>query len=151
MVHLVYYSSASENTHRFMGKLGLLAERIPLRPKDEPLFVDEPYVLVVPTYGGGNTGGAVPKQVIRFLNVPQNRAQLCGVISAGNTNFGEAYCKAGAIVAAKCGVPHLYRFELMGTPDDVAAVREGLTSQWTQLSSRTQASSTSTTGTTTTR
>ena len=30
------------------------------------------------------------------------------------------------VVSRKCGVPYLYRFELMGTPDDVEAVRAGL-------------------------
>ena len=62
-----------------------------------------------------------------------------GVITAGNTNFGAAYCIAGEIVARKCHVPHLYQFELMGTPDDVEAVREGLTSQWLPLCSPTPA------------
>lgn len=126
MNQLVYFSSASENTHRFVGKLGLPAHRIPLRASEPPLRVDEPYVLLVPTYGGGNGAGAVPKQVIRFLNDPENRSLIRGVISAGNTNFGRAYCLAGDIVAAKCHVPHLYRFELMGTSDDVERVREGL-------------------------
>lgn len=126
MTNLVYFSSASENTHRFVTKLGLPAQRIPLYPTEPALTVDEPYVLLVPTYGGGNGQGAVPKQVIRFLNDPANRGLIRGVISAGNTNFGQAYCLAGDIIAAKCGVPHLYRFELMGTSDDVERVREGL-------------------------
>ncbi|WP_084127462.1 class Ib ribonucleoside-diphosphate reductase assembly flavoprotein NrdI [Demequina sp. NBRC 110054] len=133
MASLVYFSSTSENTKRFVDKLGVPAERIPLRPKDEPLKVDEPYVLVVPTYGGGNEGGAVPKQVIKFLNDEHNRSLIRGVISAGNTNFGTAYCIAGDIVAAKCHVPHLYKFELFGTQDDVSAVREGLDDLWKQL------------------
>ena len=123
---VVYFSSTSENTHRFVEKLGVPASRIPLYAKDEPLKVTEPYVLIVPTYGGGNGQGAVPKQVIRFLNDPDNRAQLRGVIGAGNTNFGESYGLAGDIIGSKCKVPHLYRFELFGTPDDVRAVRDGL-------------------------
>ncbi|GAA0299245.1 class Ib ribonucleoside-diphosphate reductase assembly flavoprotein NrdI [Kineococcus aurantiacus] len=127
---VVYFSSVSGNTHRFVGKLGLErpALRIPLHARDEPLHVSEPFVLVVPTYGGGNGAGAVPKQVIRFLNDPANRAHLRGVIGAGNTNFGEHYAAAGDVIAAKCHVPHLYRFELFGTPDDVRRVREGLDS-----------------------
>ena len=133
---LVYFSSRSENTRRFVDKLGLAARRIPLRA-DEALKADEPFVLVVPTYCGDGGKGAVPKQVIRFLNDSHNRSLIRGVISAGNTNFGEAYCLAGDIVARKCHVPHLYQFELMGTPDDVEAVREGLTTQWLPLCSPT--------------
>ncbi|WP_084078692.1 class Ib ribonucleoside-diphosphate reductase assembly flavoprotein NrdI [Demequina sp. NBRC 110057] len=132
MASLVYFSSTSENTRRFVEKLGVPAERIPLLPTEEPLKVDEPYVLIVPTYGGGNGKGAVPKQVIKFLNDEHNRSYIRGVISAGNTNFGTGYCKAGDIIAAKCHVPHLYKFELFGTQDDVTAVRDGLEELWKQ-------------------
>lgn len=132
--HLIYFSSTSENTARFIGKLGLEAARIPLHAKDEPLLAREPYVLVLPTYGGTGGEGSVPKQVIRFLNNPQNRGLLRGVIGAGNTNFGDNYCMAGDIIAKKCGVPHLYRFELMGTPEDVDRVQKGLEEFWTRLS-----------------
>ena len=130
MAQLIYFSSVSNNTHRFVEKLGRDAERIPLYPSDAPLLATEPYVLVVPTYGGGNGEGAVPKQVIRFLNVPGNRELLRGVIAGGNTNFGQAYGLAADIIAAKCHVPTLYRFELFGTPEDVEAVNSGLDSFW---------------------
>ncbi|AEI13420.1 class Ib ribonucleoside-diphosphate reductase assembly flavoprotein NrdI [Cellulomonas gilvus] len=134
MSSLVYFSSASNNTHRFVEKLGLPAQRIPLRPTEPFLHVTEPYVLVVPTYGGGNEGGAVPRQVVKFLNDAANRALIRGVIAAGNTNFGEAYCIAGEIVAAKCRVPYLYGFELMGTNEDVLRVRDGLERLWQRQS-----------------
>jgi protein involved in ribonucleotide reduction len=134
MSSLVYFSSSSDNTHRFVQKLGLPAQRIPLRPSDPFLHVTEPYVLVVPTYGGGNEGGAVPRQVVKFLNDAGNRGLIRGVIAAGNTNFGEAYCIAGDIVAAKCHVPYLYGFELMGTTEDVQRVREGLERFWQRQS-----------------
>ncbi|MCR6688839.1 class Ib ribonucleoside-diphosphate reductase assembly flavoprotein NrdI [Cellulomonas sp.] len=134
MSSLVYFSSASNNTHRFVEKLGLPAQRIPLRPTEPFLHVTEPYVLVVPTYGGGNEGGAVPRQVVKFLNDTANRALIRGVIAAGNTNFGEAYCIAGEIVAAKCRVPYLYGFELMGTNEDVLRVRDGLERLWQRQS-----------------
>ena len=127
---LVYFSSTSENTHRFVGKLGFRSARIPLRPKEAPLAVDEEYVLLVPTYGGGSVKGAVPKQVIKFLNDSHNRSLCRGVISSGNTNFGEAYCLAGDIIASKLNVPLLYRYELLGTPTDVVRVKEGLEDFW---------------------
>ena len=133
-VRVVYFSSVSENTHRFVQKLGMPAIRIPLRGTIE---VDEPYVLILPTYGGGKAngpdpenGGYVPKQVIAFLNDEHNRSLIRGVIAAGNTNFGAEYCYAGNVVSAKCGVPFLYRFELMGTVEDVEAVRAGLNDFW---------------------
>ncbi len=72
----------------------------------------------------------MPKQVIHFLNDTHNRSLLRGVIAAGNTNFGEAYGLAGRIIAKKCNVPLLYRFELFGTDDDVANVRKGVEEFW---------------------
>jgi protein involved in ribonucleotide reduction len=131
---IVYFSSASQNTHRFVERLDLPARRIPLRPADGVLDAAEEYVLVVPTYGGGNQGGAVPRQVVKFLNDERNRSLCRGVVAAGNTNFGSAYCLAGDIVAAKLGVPYLYRFELLGTAEDVTRVREGLGQFWQQRS-----------------
>jgi protein involved in ribonucleotide reduction len=137
VTNVVYFSSVSENTHRFVEKLGLPATRIPLHGRiEDPLLVHEPYVLVLPTYGGGkatpdiSNGGYVPKQVIAFLNNEHNRSLIRGVIAAGNNNFGEEFAYAGNVVSRKCGVPYLYRFELMGTPDDVEAVRSGLQEFW---------------------
>ncbi|AHB69253.1 class Ib ribonucleoside-diphosphate reductase assembly flavoprotein NrdI [Cronobacter malonaticus] len=129
MSALIYFSSRSENTHRFIARLGLPAARIPLEDR-ERLRADEPYILVVPTYGGGGTAGAVPRQVIRFLNDEHNRALLRGVIAAGNRNFGEGFCRAGDIIAHKCQVPFLYRFELMGTGQDIDNVRKGVSEFW---------------------
>jgi len=133
---LVYFSSVSGNTARFIEKLGMPAVRIPLRSAEPPLRVDEPYVLVTPTYGGGEgrgvERGAVPKQVIRFLNDEKNRSLIRGVISTGNTNFGESFGLAGDIISRKCHVPHLYRLEVFGTPEDVDRVSEGLERWWKQ-------------------
>ena len=91
-----------------------------------------PFVLVVPTYCGEDGKGAVPKQVIRFLNDADNRANLRGVIAAGNSNFGATFGIAGDVISAKCGVPYLYRFELLGTAEDVANVKDGLERFWTR-------------------
>ncbi|OCJ07815.1 ribonucleotide reductase assembly protein NrdI [Rhizobium sp. AC44/96] len=131
MARVVYFSSRSENTHRFVLKLALPALRIS-RDATERLTVNEPFVLVVPTYAGEGGKGAVPKQVIRFLNDAENRSNIRGVIAAGNSNFGATYGLAGDIIAAKCRVPYLYRFELLGTDEDVANVKHGLERFWTR-------------------
>ncbi|WP_350313963.1 class Ib ribonucleoside-diphosphate reductase assembly flavoprotein NrdI [Dickeya fangzhongdai] len=132
---IIYFSSQSENTHRFVCRLGVPAMRIPLQAEAPMPDIVNPYILVVPSYGGGSTHGAVPRQVIHFLNQSSRRALLRGVIAAGNRNFGAAYAIAGDIIAAKCQVPCLYRFELSGTPEDVDNVRRGVTQFWLQQNS----------------
>lgn len=123
---LVYFSSASGNTARLVGRLGLPACRIPRRAGDPVPAITEPFVLICPTYADGYGRGAVPKQVIRFLNDPATRALLRGVIAGGNRNFGKLFALSGDVISAKCNVPLLYRFELAGTGEDTTRIRAGL-------------------------
>ncbi len=129
-MQIVYFSSTSENTHRFVQKLTCVFHRIPLNLQ-EHMVVDSEYILICPTYSGGgknthghvDTRGAVPKQVIHFLNDEHNRKLCRAVIGTGNTNFGDSFALAGPIIAAKVGVPLAYQFELSGTQEDVARVQ----------------------------
>ena len=130
MFDVVYFSNVSENTKRFVEKLGLRSYRIPLYPTDEHLQVSAPFVLISPTYGLGDDETSVPKQVIRFLNDPVNRSFMKAVIGAGNTNFGDKYCRAAEVIARKTSVPLIYKFELLGTPSDVATVKEKMDPLW---------------------
>lgn len=128
---LVYYSSASGNTARFVARLGLPARRIPIEdaPMPEP---EAPFVLICPSYADGLGRGAVARPVIRFLNDPRRRALLRGVIASGNRNFGRLFACAGDLLAEKCAVPLLYRFELAGTETDIARIRAGLETFWSR-------------------
>lgn len=90
----------------------------------------EPYVLICPSYADGMGRGAVVKQVIAFLNDSARRALIRGVIAGGNRNFGDHFASAGKVIAAKCNIPLLYRFELAGTETDIAHVRAGLEKFW---------------------
>lgn len=130
MGDVVYFSTRSGNTHSFVSRLEVPARRIPLKA-NETLMAEQPFVLIVPTYAGDGGKGAVPRQVIRFLNHEENRTKLRGVIAAGNRNFGNTFALAGDIISAKCRVPYLYRFELFGTAEDIANVRYGLERFWT--------------------
>lgn len=133
-MEIVYFSNYSGNTKRFVEKLDASSTRIPIKwDESDPLVVDADYVLFVPTYGGGNEGYSVPRQVVKFLNIAENRQHLLGVVGLGNTNFGSHYCRAAEIVAAKTGVPLLYRVEIMGTADDVIEVMERMETLWQNL------------------
>jgi len=129
---IVYFSSVTENTKHLVDELPFEAHRIPLRRGDSFLHVTKPYVLFVPSYGGGEEDSAVPKQVIKFLNDPQNRSLCLGVVAAGNMNFGSHYCIAGRIIEHKLGVPVFYRFELRGMPGDRERIQEGLQEVFTR-------------------
>ncbi|XOD70385.1 MAG: class Ib ribonucleoside-diphosphate reductase assembly flavoprotein NrdI [Sodalis sp. (in: enterobacteria)] len=129
MISLIYFSSSSANTHRFVRKLELPMQRIPIEIR-ERVKADGHYILILPSYGGGSAHCSIPRQVIQFLNDPFNRSLLCGVIGAGNRNFGMAFCLAAKIVAQKCLVPMLYHFELLGTTEDIAQVRMGVSKFW---------------------
>lgn len=132
MYDLIYFSSLSGNTHKFVGKLGIRNYRIPLSPKDPDIQAKRPYILVLPTYADADGNGAVPKQVIKFLNDPDNRKLMVGVIAGGNTNFGKYYGYAGNVISKKCNVPLLYKFELTGTDQDIINVQRGVSRLWDQ-------------------
>lgn len=127
---LVYFSSASGNTARFVARLGLEAARIPVSPADAMPEPALPYVLICPTFADGDGRGAVPKQVIRFLNDPARRALIRGVIASGNRNFGATFALSGKVISEKCNIPALYRFELAGDDLDIARVQTGLRKFW---------------------
>lgn len=131
LYEIVYFSNVSGNTHRFVEKLSFTSHRIPVKwDTDEPFLVEKDSVLFVPTYGGGNDDKTVPRQVVKFLNIKENREKIKAVIAFGNTNFGLHFCAAGEIVAYKLGVPLLYRVEISGTPYDVDQVNERLEKLW---------------------
>lgn len=127
---LVYYSSSSGNTARFIARSGLHALRIPSVLSDPLPMPDGPFVLICPTYSDGEGKGAVARPVIRFLNCPERRALLRGVIATGNRNFGTTYALAGRVISEKCHVAWLTSFELAGTDADIARIRAGLDQFW---------------------
>ena len=127
-IDIVYFSNYSGNTKRFVEKIDdNNAIRIPIDRDRSSITVDQPYVLFVPTYGGGEGRAAIPRQVRSFLNIRENRKLLKGVVGFGNTNFGEHFCKAADLISAKTGVPVIARVEIFGTEDDVNKVKERLT------------------------
>ena len=127
-IDVVYFSNYSGNTKRFVERLDGPNINIPIDwNSGSSLTLDKPYVLFVPTYGGGEERTAIPRQVRSFLNIKENRILLQGVIGFGNRNFGEHFCKAADLISAKTGVPVIARVEIFGTEDDVNIIKERLT------------------------
>jgi protein involved in ribonucleotide reduction len=119
---IVYFSSLSSNTQRFVQKLALPSERI-----TESLVMDTGYVLITPTFNG-----KIPVEVEAFLANEQNRSNLQGVVAAGNRNFGANFARAGYLISQLYQVPLLHTFEVFGLPEDVNFVKNELEALWSQ-------------------
>lgn len=128
--HIVYFSSVSENTKRFVDKLPFPHSRIPLRSHEAPLVINHDYILVTPTYGGGRDRHAVPKQVMTFLSRYEHRVHCIGVIGGGNKNFGQHYILAARLLAEKLMVPLLSDFEVFGTSEEVDSATAAINTWW---------------------
>ena len=118
MQRWVFYSSKTGTTQRLMQQAGLPGLRLPLDAQASVPQVNAPFVLVTPTFGDAQGQGAVPKAVIRFLNVASNRQWLRAVVACGDRNFGPHFASAGDVIARKCGVPLLLRIEGAGGSAD---------------------------------
>lgn len=129
-IDVVYFSNHSGNTHRFVERLkettGGQFTRISINATApaSAVYSGSGFVLFVPTYGGGSEKAAIPRQVRQFLNVPENRDKLRGVVGFGNTNFGDNFCKAAELISAKTGVPIIDRIEIFGAPGDMERLLE---------------------------
>lgn len=125
MLEIIYFSNVTNNTHKFVEKLGWeSSHRIPIKGNFET-ELSHPYVLITPSYGSAATGH-VPPQVKKFLANPENRKHCVGVIGSGNMNFGDEYAKASDVIAKKLGITVLYRVEIAGRDVDVENVLTGL-------------------------
>jgi protein involved in ribonucleotide reduction len=123
MAAWVYYSSKSGNTAKLMQHAGLHGMRIPSQPDAPMPPINEPFVLVTPSFGDSTGKGAVPKPVIRFLNAPERRQWLRAVVACGDRNFGSSFAQAGDVIAHKCQVPLLHRVEMSGLSSDWARLQ----------------------------
>jgi protein involved in ribonucleotide reduction len=124
-VPVVYYSTKSGNTRRFARRLGFSLHEI---TAENTLQIDTPYILIVPTYNG-----RVPTPVTRFLERPEHRLGLRGVVAGGSSNFGRDFGAAGRIISREHDVPLLHVFELTGLPEDTTKLQHTATALWNTL------------------
>lgn len=110
----VAYYSATRRTLNLVKKL--TATPIPIR---QDTSIREPYILVTPTYQG-----AIPVPVQRFLQSPENRQYLMGVVGTGNRNYGALrFGAAGRQISKNLGVPLVHTCEMSGLPHDIEIVK----------------------------
>ena len=111
---IVYFTSKTGNTARFVNKLKLLSLKI-----EKDLIVNDPFILFVPTYAAMDGKSSVPTPVIKFLNEITNRSNLQAIVGFGNRSFGENFAIGSEVISLKCKVPILHKVELFGTERDV--------------------------------
>lgn len=121
---IVYWSSSTLNTHRFVQRLGGENYRIPNQAPFE--IMTRPFVLFCPTYADGNGRGAVPKPVLRFLAIEENRALMKAIVGGGNRNFGTTFILGAKMISQKCQIPIIGAFELSGTDSEAALIRAAI-------------------------
>ncbi|MDO4669882.1 MAG: class Ib ribonucleoside-diphosphate reductase assembly flavoprotein NrdI [Aerococcus sp.] len=115
---LIVYMSVVGNTRKFVHKL----EQPLLEITTENCFteVDEPYLMVVPTYDIYTTD-----IMNDFIETGENQSYCRGVIGGGNWNFGkDLFCYTAQDIALDYDVPLLHCFEFMGSKNDVKKVKE---------------------------
>lgn len=122
---IAYFSGKTGNTRRLVSALDVPCKRIPIVGD---CFIDEPYVLALPTYARADGSNAVVPQVKTFFKRKEHVELLRGVISTGNTNFGEWFGVAADVISQRFGVPIIHKAELSGTDKDVRIIKERMKS-----------------------
>ncbi|PZL77915.1 class Ib ribonucleoside-diphosphate reductase assembly flavoprotein NrdI [Enterococcus plantarum] len=113
----IVYFSVTGQTRRFIKKLDLAAYEI--EPANPFFEINEPFVLVVPTYDQ-----EIIEVVNDFLDYKSNRENLQGVAGGGNLNFAELFVYTAKDIARDYNVPMLFAFEFSGTNEDVESFKK---------------------------
>lgn len=113
----VVYFTVTGQTRRFVNKLDLPAYEI--EPANPFFEVNEPYILIVPTYDQ-----EITEVVNDFLDYKSNRMYIQGVAGGGNRNFAELFVYTAKDIARDYAVPMLFSFEFSGTNEDVESFKK---------------------------
>lgn len=113
----IVYFTVTGQTRRFIKKLDLAAYEI--EPANPFFEINEPFVLVVPTYDQ-----EITEVVNDFLDYKSNQENLQGVAGGGNLNFAELFVYTAKDIARDYNVPMLFAFEFSGTNEDVESFKK---------------------------
>lgn len=115
----VVYFSMTGQTRKFVQKLGM--ETIELNPANPFEVVEEPFIVVTPTYDA-----EVTEILEDFIETSHNRQLLKGVVGGGNLNFGPLFVFTAKELAQAYHVPLLHTFEFQGTDADVTLLKKAV-------------------------
>lgn len=112
----VVYLSITGNTRRFVDKLDM--DSLELNPANPFVSIDEPYIIIAPTYEIEAT-----ESINDFIEYQNNQSFLKGIVGAGNLNFGELFVFTAKDLVKEYNSELLYSFEFSGTDKDVEAIK----------------------------
>lgn len=121
---LVYYTKTG-NTKRFVDKIHGY-ESIELSPIDPFITLNEPYILVIPSYEP-NVLPEIYETLDEFLEHGDNYELCAGTFSGGNLNFNDKFGVTAKWVEEKYDIPIIRMFEFQGGDRDVAELEKQLT------------------------
>lgn len=113
---LVVYLSLTGQTRKFVKKLQWPS--IELTPDNKMLEVNEPYIIIAPTYER-----EVTDLLWEFVETGHNQVYLKGIAGGGNLNFNTLYCFTAKDLSRDFNVPLLLMFEFQGNDNDVQKLK----------------------------
>ncbi|AAX92393.1 ribonucleotide reduction protein [Staphylococcus phage Twort] len=118
---IVYYSGTGQ-TKRLVDKINNDSFEV-MRMKTGNEIVEQPYILITPTY----MKGEIPKQVQKFIS---NNHAPKEVIGTGNKQWGEHFCGASKKIAEMFSIPLVAKIEQAGHFNEVNTIKEYFTTEY---------------------
>lgn len=115
----VVYFSLTGQTRKFVKKLKM--DLLELNPTNPFIPINEPYIIVTPTYDKEMT------EILNdFIETGDNQQYLMGVAGGGNVNFNELFVFTAKDIAKEYDVPLLHSFEFQGNDGDVDKLKKAV-------------------------
>lgn len=115
----IVYLSLTGQTRKFVQKLDM--DLLEITPTNPYIFIQEPFIVVVPTYDIEAT-----EIMNDFIETGDNLSYFKGVAGGGNLNFGKLFVFTAKDLAKKYDVPLLHAFEFQGNEEDVRKLKKAV-------------------------
>lgn len=111
--------SLTGQTRKFVQKLEM--DSLELNPTNPFIAIDEPFIIVTPTYDVEAT------DILNdFIEYDDNQDYFKGVAGGGNLNFAKLFVFTAKDIAQEYNVPLVHTFEFQGTDEDVAQLKKAV-------------------------
>ncbi|MBM6615741.1 class Ib ribonucleoside-diphosphate reductase assembly flavoprotein NrdI [Desemzia sp. RIT804] len=115
----IVYISLTGQTRKFVQKLDM--DLLELTPTNPFISINEPFVIVTPTYEKEAT------EILNdFLETANNKQYFKGIAGGGNLNFGQLFVFTAKDLAKEYDVPLIHTFEFQGNDEDVKKLKKAV-------------------------